>query len=152
MTTERQSAFDLVFMDLALTMGDMSTCARQHVGCVLVLDNRIIATGYNGSLPGMPHCNKKFEKDVTSEEHKPWSYIHEVHAEINAIIDAGLRHTLISGMTAYCSLFPCLDCVRTMLRAGIVRIVYFERQNHGYELDVLKLCEEAGVRCEQHVG
>jgi dCMP deaminase len=53
---ERQS-WDEYFMDLAQHVATRATCDRKHVGAVLVRDRRIISTGYNGSIPGQPHCS-----------------------------------------------------------------------------------------------
>jgi deoxycytidylate deaminase len=45
-----------VFMKIALDLGELGTCDRKHVGAVIVRDGRCISWGYNGSPPGLPHC------------------------------------------------------------------------------------------------
>ena len=61
-------SWDDYFVELTDFVSRRATCDRKHVGAVLVKDNRIIATGYNGSIPGEPHCSdpeKYFEEDLS---------------------------------------------------------------------------------------
>lgn len=108
-------SWDRYFCNLAETVATRSTCDRAHVGCVLVKDNRIVSTGYNGSLPGLPHCD-----EVGHELHNGHC-VRTIHAEANAIIEAGRD---ARGATAYCTHYPCHTCAMLLARAGIVRVVY----------------------------
>ena len=143
----RQKQFDLLFMDLAHKMAEMSTCVSKKVGTVLTHKNRVIAMGYNGSLPGCLHCTDVFHEPIETDEqriaHHHWAGIHEVHAECNAIIDAGARGVLKDGMTAYCTLFPCINCMKTMIRAGVRKIYYaFEYDLDGGNANARQLCAD----------
>jgi len=83
------------FAELATLTAARSTCPRASVGCVLVKDNRVVSTGYNGSAPGMPHCT-----DVgcfTEHNH----CIRTIHAEVNAIAQAARTGVTTEGATAY---------------------------------------------------
>ncbi len=73
--------FDKAFMQCAVAVSELSTCIKYKVGCVLTADRRIVATGYNGSRCGEPHCC-----DVNPADHREWSRKHELHAEQNAVI------------------------------------------------------------------
>jgi dCMP deaminase len=133
-------------MAIATTMSAMSTCASKQVGAVLVKNNRILSTGYNGAPSGVLHCNAVFGKDFDREAHHKWSHIHELHAEVNAIIDAGKRGTLSDSMTLYVTLFPCIDCVKQSIAAGVKEIIYLTE----YDLDttaedVKAFCAECNV-------
>ena len=69
------------FMDLAVTVASRSTCDRAFVGCILVnKDNRIVSTGYNGSVAGNPHC------DDVGHTMRNDHCIATIHAEMNAVL------------------------------------------------------------------
>lgn len=117
-----RKSWDDYFMDIARMVATRSTCDRAHVGCVIVRDHRIIATGYNGSLPGHPHCDD-VGHDITNGH-----CVRTIHAEANAILESNERS---HGATAYCTHYPCLACAKLLLRAGIIQVVY----DHAYHLD-----------------
>jgi dCMP deaminase len=136
----------------------MSTCATREVGCVLVADRRILSTGYNGSPAGLPHCNLLFDymevenDEKIHEKHHIWSRTHELHAEVNAVIDAGKRGTLKPNMTAYVTLAPCIDCAKLLVAAGIIRLVYMEEPtNLSYAwLEAKHLFKECGIQVDHY--
>ena len=140
-TTTRPS-WDDYFMGTALLLATRSSCARLHVGCVLVTAgdqaNRIIAAGYNGYLPGAPHLSRMREGHEQAT----------VHAEQNAIADAARRGVEVSGATAYVSHFPCLNCAKILAAAGVRAIKYhFDYRNDPLVKDLLS---EVGVAIRQH--
>lgn len=105
------------FMDLAFATAKRATCNRLQVGAVAVNQRSIvIATGYNGAPCGMPHCIE------IGCEMENGHCIACVHAEINAVIQAG---TDLVGGTVYCTYAPCLYCLQVMINAG-VQIIYFD--------------------------
>jgi len=107
-------SWDELFMINALTLSARSSCDRLHVGCVLVKDNRIISSGYNGFLSGAPH--KSFVRDGHE--------IATVHAEQNAISDCARRGVDCSECTAYVTHYPCINCAKILISAGIKKIIY----------------------------
>ena len=113
---EGRLSWDEYFMSVALLISARSSCDRLHVGCVLVKDNRIIASGYNGFLPGQPHTS------VVRENHEQAT----VHAEQNAICDCAKRGVSCEGATAYITHYPCIICTRLLLASGIKDIKYLE--------------------------
>lgn len=115
------------FLRIAEAVAQRSTCPRGQVGAITVLDNRVLTTGYNGSLPGQPHCI-----DVGCDLRAINGVRHcgrTIHAELNAVAQAAKFGVSISGATIYVwdSLTRgrnCDDCERAVLAAGIVRVVY----------------------------
>ena len=111
-------SWDEYFMDIAFTVASRSTCDRAHVGAVLVRDRRILATGYNGSPAGLPHCDEVGHLMVDGH------CVRALHAEQNAIIQAALHGISTEGATAYVTHQPCLTCAKMLINAGIHRVVY----------------------------
>lgn len=110
--------WDSYFMKIAYAVSERSTCDRAFVGCVLVLDKRILTTGFNGSPSGQPHCDEIGHLLV--EGH----CIRTIHAETNAIIQAALHGVSSRGSTCYVTHFPCINCTKVLINAGITRLVY----------------------------
>jgi dCMP deaminase len=112
-------------MDIAHRVAQRSTCLRRHVGAVLVLEKRILATGYNGAPSGLPHCE---EVGCLREQHKvPSGQRHELcrglHAEMNAMLQAARHGIRIDGGTLYTTSTPCSLCAKMIINAGIRRVV-----------------------------
>ncbi len=118
--------WDSYFMEIAQVVSKRSTCLRRSVGAVLVKDRQILATGYNGTPKGFPHCE---EVGCLREQLKvPSGTRHElcrgIHAEQNAIIQAAVHGASTNGATIYCTHQPCVVCAKILINAGIKRIVY----------------------------
>jgi dCMP deaminase len=113
-----RKSWDQYFMDIAQQVSARSTCDRKHVGCVLVQDRRIISTGYNGSIPGQPHC------DDVGHDMDNGHCVRTVHSEINAITQAAKAGIPTQGAHAFVNTYPCWDCFKVMLTAGITKIIY----------------------------
>ena len=134
-------SWDAYFMATALLISSRSSCNRLHVGCVMVSGgeqkNRIVAAGYNGYLPGAPHCSR------LRDGHEQGT----VHAEQNAIADAARRGVSLSGATAYITHFPCINCAKILAASGIHTIKY----HWSYHDDPLvrELLGESGLSVEQ---
>jgi dCMP deaminase len=110
--------WDSYFLKIALAVSERSTCERAFVGCVLVLDKRILTTGFNGSPSGQPHCDDVGHLMV--EGH----CVRTIHAETNAIIQAALHGVSTRGSTCYVTHFPCLNCTKVLINAGVIRLVF----------------------------
>jgi dCMP deaminase len=110
--------WDSYFMKIAYAVSERSTCDRAFVGCVLVLEKRILTTGFNGSPTGQPHCDE--EGHLMVDGH----CIRTIHAETNAIIQAALHGVSTKGATCYVTHLPCINCTKALINAGIVRLVY----------------------------
>ena len=111
----KRLSWDEYFISSALLIASRSSCHRLHVGCLLVKDNRIISAGYNGFLAGLPH------ESVVVNNHEQ----NTVHAEQNAISDCAKRGVNTNGSTAYITHYPCINCAKILLAAGIKQIKYY---------------------------
>lgn len=126
--------WDEYFLKLAMLASERATCPRMHCGCVLVKDNRVLATGYNGSLPGTEHC-----EDVgclIENNH----CIRTNHAEVNAIIQATAMGNSLHGATAYVTNMPCTTCAKLVIGAGVKRIVVFTDFHDTKAVEFFKEC------------
>ena len=115
--------WDTYFMRIAQVVGERSTCDRAHVGCVLVVDKRILTAGYNGSPAGQEHCDDIGHLFVDGH------CVRTIHAETNAIIQAALHGVSTKGATCYVTHYPCLNCSKVLINAGITRLVYESAYN-----------------------
>lgn len=109
------------FMKLAILWSKLSTCStRASVGCVIV-DNvgHVIASGYNGSPRGFPHCD-----EVGCDLDENGHCIRAIHAETNAILQCATTGTICNGATLYVTHIPCERCQMVIIQAGIKKVVY----------------------------
>lgn len=113
------------FFSVAEAASKLSTCTKRKVGACLVLDNKIISTGYNGAPSGMDHCLDAGCKREDSESGKDLNKCVAVHAEQNAIVTAARFGIATNGATLFCTTEPCGECYKIMKNAGISK-VYFK--------------------------
>lgn len=137
------------FMTIAIDVSKRSTCRRQ-VGAVITLDNKIKATGYNGSPRGLKHCEDmggciRQKNNIPSGTRQ--EYCRAVHAEQNAIISAATEGTSIKGGTIYVNTYPCSICARMLINAEIKKIVYLGDYSDELSKDML---EEAKIKIEKY--
>jgi dCMP deaminase len=133
--------WDSYFMKIAFAVSERSTCDRAFVGCVLVLEKRILTTGFNGSPAGQPHCDEVGHLMV--EGH----CVRTIHAETNAIIQAALHGVSTKGSTCYVTHFPCINCTKALINAGITRLVYCD--NYRVDPNALNFMQAAEIEiCE----
>jgi dCMP deaminase len=127
-------SWDEYFLLIAKLVSTRSTCNSRPTGAVLVKDKQILATGYNGSMPGAPHCSDQTMPDGTPFCHRralqvadvdKYNYCRASHAEANAIAQAARYGVAIKGATLYVTLEPCFVCIKLLATAQITR-VYFE--------------------------
>lgn len=107
-------------MGFAKAAAVRGTCDRKQVGAVVVSDQRVVATGYNGSIVHSPHC------DEAGHDMANGRCVRTVHAEMNAIAQAAKFGVPVDGSTIYTTAGPCWDCFRVSVNAGIVRFVFAE--------------------------
>jgi dCMP deaminase len=137
----RRMSWNKYFMEITELVASRSTCDRAWVGCVIVNDsNRIVSTGYNGSVSGNPHC------DDVGHTMRDGHCIATIHAEMNALLYCAKEGIPVNNCVAYVTHFPCLNCTKSLIQAGIKKIYYkndyrvddyavelLERNNIGYE-------------------
>ncbi|MGE6375439.1 ComE operon protein 2 [Peribacillus muralis] len=134
-------SWDQYFMAQSHLLALRSTCTRLTVGATIVRDNRIIAGGYNGSIAGGTHCID--DGCYVIDNH----CVRTIHAEMNALLQCAKFGVPTDGAEIYVTHFPCLQCCKSLIQAGIKAVFYAEDyKNHPYALDLFK---QAGVRTER---
>ncbi|MGV3467328.1 MAG: ComE operon protein 2 [Heyndrickxia sp.] len=129
------------FMAQSFLLSSRSTCTRLTVGATIVRDKRIIAGGYNGSIAGGEHCID--EGCYVIDGH----CVRTIHAEMNAILQCAKFGVPTNGAEIYVTHFPCLQCCKAIIQAGIKAVYYAQDyKNHPYALE---LFQKAGVQVEQ---
>lgn len=119
MNNKKRPSWDVFFLKLAMLASERSTCPRMHCGCVLVKDRYVLSTGYNGSIPGQPHCDDVGCLIVDNH------CVRTNHAEINALVQAARHGINVTGCTAYITNMSCTTCAKALIASGIVRVVVF---------------------------
>lgn len=122
----KRPSWDEYFIKLTEVVGSRGTCDRGRSGSILVKDKRILATGYVGAPVGIPSCDDVGHEmhTVTQEDGTVSRHcIRTAHAEQNAVTNAARVGVAIQGSTIYCQMVPCYSCAKTIINAGIVRVV-----------------------------
>jgi dCMP deaminase len=148
----RRPSWDEYFVEICAVVARRSTCLRRHVGAILVRDRRILATGYNGPPRGLKHCAELggcYRERMGVPSGQRHELCRALHAEQNAIIQAALHGVGTPGSTMYVTNFPCSLCVKMLVNAGVVRVVY-----RGEYPDALaaEMLAEAGVEAVRWTG
>lgn len=157
---ESRMTFQELFMKTALLYAKRSTCCKLQTGSVLVKDNAVISTGYNGVVGGAPHCCdywhklycekyqnefKTFEEFKKSDEfkkgHHEWSLRNELHGEQNCILRA---HKKARGSDLFTVFSPCINCAKCCVTCGIKKIYYLNVYN---DLSGIEFCKENNIEC-----
>ena len=133
MSSEKQKRYDLAYLKMASTWGELSHCHRKKVGALIVKDRMIISDGYNGTPSG-------FENACEDEDNYTKWYV--LHAEANAILKVAASTQSCVGATLYLTLSPCRECSKLIHQAGIIRVVYSKAYKDDSGLIFLK---KAGV-------
>lgn len=123
--------WDQFFMAQCHLLALRSTCTRLSVGAIIVRDNRIIAGGYNGSISGGDHCIDHGCYVVDNH------CVRTIHAEMNALLQCSKYGIPAAGSTLYVTHFPCLQCAKAIIQAGIERVFYAtDYRNNEYALEL----------------
>lgn len=127
-------------MEIAKIVAKRSTCTRRQVGAVIVKDNHILATGYNGVPKGFKHCDETgcLREELGVPEGERHELCRGLHAEQNAIIQAAVFGISIRGATIYVTHFPCSVCAKMLVNAEIKEIVYMEDYPDELSKEILK--------------
>jgi dCMP deaminase len=128
------------FMDIAGRVATRSTCPRRSVGAVIVVNKRILATGYNGAPAGMDHCTDVGCLMVDGH------CVRTLHAEQNAIIQAAQFGVSTRGAEMFITSSPCLNCAKAIINAGIIKVWYWQGYPDEIATDFLNA---AGVELER---
>ena len=130
------------YLDIAASVSERSTCLRRHYGCVIVKNDEIISTGYNGAPRGRKNCDDLgfcYREQMDIPRGERYELCRSVHAEQNAIISAS-RNELIDadlymvGINAKTGEIEpkatsCMMCKRVVINSGIKRVIVREPDN-----------------------
>ena len=122
MSDKRQDyiSWEEYFMGVALLAAERSKDPNTQVGaCIVDEQNRILSTGYNGFPHGCSDDKFPWNRDEAKGETK---YQFVVHAELNAILNASGKS--LAGSTLYVGLFPCNECAKAIIQAGVREVIY----------------------------
>lgn len=136
--------WDDYFMGVSLLAADRSKDPSTQVGaCIVSTDNRILSTGYNGFPQGCSDDDFPWNRDESVGETK---YNFVVHAELNAILNAGGKSLV--GSRIFVSLFPCHECAKAIIQAGVKEVVYLSDKYNGTPSDNAskRMLNAAGVK------
>ena len=140
---------DNYYLDIAGTVLERSTCLRRHYGAIIVQNDEIVSTGYNGAPRGRKNCGDlgwctREAMNIPSGER--YELCRSVHAEANAIISASRREVLGATLYMVCrdpatgALIPgstsCSMCRRLIINAGISKVVIRDTRSDYRVVDV----------------
>ncbi len=144
MIEPKRKGWNAVWMEIAFLAAERSTCTRRSVGAVLVKNNMIISTGYNGAPKKATHCSSMgcIRETLSIPSGERHEVCRGVHAEQNAIIQCATSGASCDGATIYSTTYPCSICAKMIVNAGIKEVVY----SGDYPDDMAKsIFEEAGI-------
>lgn len=135
------------YMNIAFAVSLRSTCLRRKVGSIIVKDNRILSTGYNGAPSSLPNCCDDCTRCYRSAHNIPSGQMldmcYAVHAEQNAILNAMKTGEDLRGASLYVNTYPCATCMKLTLQVGIRNIYFID----DYENEFTKnMAKEAGCK------
>ena len=141
-------SWDEYFMGVALLAAMRSKDPNTQVGaCIVDENNRILSTGYNGFPQGC--SDDEFPWDREGADQNCTKYPFVVHAELNAILNAGGRP--LAGSRIYVALFPCNECAKAIIQSGVREVVYLSdkyKDTMG-NLASKRMLQAAGVKFTQ---
>jgi dCMP deaminase len=141
---------DEYFMKMVELASTRTTCMRRRVGAVLVKDGHIVSTGYNGAPRGLKHCEEvgcvRQKMNIPSGQRQ--ELCRAVHAEQNAIVQAAYHGIATNGAVLYTTTWPCVQCAKMLINAGIKEIVYAETKNYHDPLSE-EILKESGMVVRQ---
>ena len=136
------------YLDIAEAVSERSTCLRRKFGAIVVKNDEIISTGYNGAPRGRQNCSDLdycYRERLQIPRGQRYELCRSVHAEANAIISASRADLLGAALYLAChdaatnqldgSVEPCSMCKRLILNAGIEKVVIRQDKNTHFTID-----------------
>ncbi|MBI3038144.1 dCMP deaminase family protein [bacterium] len=147
---KERPSWDTYFIRIAELIASRSTCMRRNVGAVIVRENRILATGYNGAPSMLRHCHElpggclRDAKGIPSGERQ--ELCRGLHAEQNAILQAAAFGVSLKGSEIYCTHQPCITCAKMLINAGMEKVYFLGNYPDSMAREIL---EEGKIACIQ---
>jgi len=138
-------------MIIAKIISSRSTCLSRPTGAVIVKDRHILATGYNGAMPGTPHCTDEGEclrRKLKVPDIDKYNFCRATHAEANALAQAARYGISVEGASIYTTLAPCYVCLKLLATARIKKIYYeyaYESKDTSRDKFWQQAVREAGI-------
>lgn len=148
MKRENYISWDECFMGLAILISQRSKDPSSQVGACIVDDkNKIVSLGYNGAPIGYDD-----DKDMTWEREGSFldtKYAYVCHSELNAILNANKN---VKGCKMYVTLFPCNECAKATIQAGITEVIYLSDKYKDTEGNIAskKMLDKCGVKYRKY--
>jgi len=149
MAEDTRPSWDQYFMSIAKVVATRGNCSRRQVAALIVMDHRIVSTGYNGTPAGIRNCfaGGCARCAGTAPSGTGLDECICVHAEQNAICQAARYGIHVEGGVMYVTISPCLTCAKLIVSAGIREVVY--GGEYAFNEQTRALFEEAGIACRQ---
>ena len=133
----QRPSWDEYFLQISDLVSTRATCQRLKVGAILVKDRKIISTGYCGAPRKTPDCYE------TGCLMKDGHCVRTIHAEMNAVVQAAYHGISTQDSTLYTNWLSCYNCSKTLINAGVKRIVY--RRIYRPDPETRKLLRQAKI-------
>ena len=143
--------WDEYFMGVAKLSGCRSKDPNSQVGCCIVSsDNKILSMGYNGFPRGCSDDEFPWNRDNADTDPLNAKYVYVTHSEMNAILN--FRGGTLDGSKIYVTLFPCNECAKAIIQAGIKTVIFAEDKYAGTPSVIAskRMMDAAGVRYYQY--
>ena len=146
--------WDEYFMEIAVLTSKRSNCIRKQVGCIIVKNNRIISTGYNGTPSGMKNCldggcERCYNNHLNnSSSGSNLDLCICLHAEENALLSASISD--MTGSVLYCTHFTCISCTKKIIQCRIQKVVYINNYSGELEKISRNMFESCSIVVEQY--
>jgi len=149
------------FMMVAKLVSARSSCNSRKIGAVIVRNNRILTTGYNGAVHGAPHCIDRgpgfcLRRAIGAHDADKYNYCLSSHAEVNAIDQAARFGISLEDGVLYCTLEPCNWCFKQLVQAGIKEIYFeeaYESKNRDFDSYWRKIMQShEGIRTFKQIS
>jgi len=140
----RTSRWDEYFFQICESVARKSPCLSRQIGAILVRDQSIVATGYNGPPRGFKHCTDICpRRSLGFPSGEGLIHCPAVHAEVNAIANAARIGASVLNTTLYMNcIVPCKDCMATLINAGVRALVVSEiLPYHALSMDMITQCK-----------
>ena len=154
-TTRPRPDMDTYFMQIALAVRERANCLGNRVGAILVVENRIISTGYNGTPSKTKNCEEGgCDRCANRQKYGPgeaYDLCICVHAEQNTLLSAARFGVPVAGSTLYTTMRPCFGCTKELLQAGIQTVFYLHDWRHpeaavAAQYEILQARFSGGIR------
>ena len=140
---ENYLSWDEMFMLSAVVSSARSKDPSSQVGaCIVGKDNRILSLGYNGAPNGWDDDSFPWQRESGNENYTKYPYV--IHGEMNALLNYKGDNKDLIGSTVYVTLFPCSNCAKALVQAGVKRVVYLSDKYEGTKDNIAsKICLKA---------